>query len=107
MDFHFCFCLCSSIIKLLLFSYFFLFLTVESLPEGSHCSFEEGLCGWTLNETAASPWSIRGFSEMIQEGSFVGSTLQATGGRFLFVLSPTLCVCMYKIALNLSLFKLV
>ncbi|XP_068049569.1 leukocyte tyrosine kinase receptor isoform X2 [Anomalospiza imberbis] len=56
-----------------------------SLPEGSHCSFEEGLCGWTLNETAASPWSIRGFSEMIQEDSFVGSTLQATGGHFLYV----------------------
>ncbi|RLW10033.1 hypothetical protein DV515_00002296, partial [Chloebia gouldiae] len=57
----------------------------DSLPEGSHCSFEEGLCGWTLNETAASPWSIRGFSEMIQEDSFVGSTLQATGGHFLYM----------------------
>ncbi|XP_037993377.1 leukocyte tyrosine kinase receptor isoform X1 [Motacilla alba alba] len=57
----------------------------DSLPEGSHCSFEEGLCGWTLNETAASPWSIRGFSEMIQEDSFVGSTLQATGGHFLYL----------------------
>ncbi|OWK62672.1 ALK tyrosine kinase receptor [Lonchura striata] len=76
--------------KLLLFSYFFMFWIVDSLPEGSHCSFEEGLCGWTLNETAPSSWSIRGFSEMIQEDSFVGSTLQATGGRFFIVLSPTL-----------------
>ncbi|XP_041316025.1 leukocyte tyrosine kinase receptor [Pyrgilauda ruficollis] len=57
----------------------------DNLPEGSHCSFEEGLCGWTLNETAASPWSIRGFSKIIQEDSFVGSTLQATGGHFLYL----------------------
>lgn len=92
MDFHFYFRLCSSIIELLLFSYFFLFSIVDSLPEGSHCSFEEGLCGWTLNETAASPWSIRGFSKMIQEDSFIGSTLQATDGRFFIVLSPTLCM---------------
>lgn len=84
-----------------------MFSIVDSLPEGSHCSFEEGLCGWTLNEAAASSWSIRGFSEMIQEDSFVGSTLQATGGRFFIVLSPTLWACMYTIALNLSLFKLV
>lgn len=107
MDLYFCYCWCSSIVKLLLFSYFFLFSALDSLPEGSHCSFEEGLCGWTLNGTAASPWSIRGFSETIQEDSFVGSTLQATGGRFFIVLSSTLCVCMYTIVSNLSLFKLV
>ncbi|XP_071415551.1 leukocyte tyrosine kinase receptor [Pithys albifrons albifrons] len=57
----------------------------DSLPEGSHCSFEEGLCGWTLNETAASPWSIQVFSEMTQDDPFVGSTLQATGGQFLYL----------------------
>uniref|UniRef100_A0A8D2MN58 Tyrosine-protein kinase receptor n=1 Tax=Zonotrichia albicollis TaxID=44394 RepID=A0A8D2MN58_ZONAL len=57
----------------------------DSLPEGSHCSFEEGLCGWTLNETAASPWSIRGISKMIEEDSFIGSTLQVTGGHFLYL----------------------
>ncbi|XP_010127169.1 PREDICTED: ALK tyrosine kinase receptor-like, partial [Chlamydotis macqueenii] len=57
----------------------------DSLPEGSHCSFEDGPCGWTLNETAASPWSIRGFTEMIQNDAFVGSTLQATGGHFLYL----------------------
>lgn len=101
MSFDCCCCLCSSIIKFLLFSCFFLFSTVDSLPEGSHCSFEEGPCGWTLNETAASPWSIRGFTEMIQDDSFVGSTLQATDGRFLVVLSHSLCVCIYTIALNL------
>ncbi|XP_019471700.1 ALK tyrosine kinase receptor-like [Meleagris gallopavo] len=59
----------------------------DSLPEGSHCSFEEGSCGWTLNETAAFPWSISGFNEMIHNGSFVGSTLQATAGRIYIVLS--------------------
>lgn len=83
---------CSSIIKFLIFFCFFLFSMVDSLPEGSHCSFEEGPCGWTLNETAASPWSIQGFSEMIPHDSFVGSTLQAAGGRFLIVLSYSLCV---------------
>ncbi|XP_055571707.1 leukocyte tyrosine kinase receptor [Falco biarmicus] len=57
----------------------------DSLPEGSHCSFEEGPCGWTLNETAASPWSIWGSTEIIQHHSFVGSTLQATGGHFLYL----------------------
>ncbi|OXB82280.1 UNVERIFIED_CONTAM: hypothetical protein H355_007977 [Colinus virginianus] len=57
----------------------------NSLPEGSHCSFEEGSCGWILNETAASPWSIKGFNEMIENDSFVGSTLQATGGHFLYL----------------------
>ncbi|XP_009945148.1 PREDICTED: ALK tyrosine kinase receptor-like, partial [Leptosomus discolor] len=57
----------------------------DSLPEGSHCSFEEGPCGWTLNEIAASPWSIRSFTEMIQDNSFVGSALQATGGHFLYL----------------------
>ncbi|XP_065611662.1 leukocyte tyrosine kinase receptor [Cyrtonyx montezumae] len=57
----------------------------NSLPEGSHCSFEEGSCGWTLNKTAASPWSIKGFNEMVENGSFVGSTLQATGGHFLYL----------------------
>lgn len=105
MSFNFCCCFCSSVITFFLFSCFFLFSIVESLPEGSHCSFEEGPCGWTLNETAASPWSIRGFNEMIQDDSFVGSTLQATRGRFLVVLSYSFCVyvCMYiyKIVLNL------
>ncbi|XP_064514145.1 leukocyte tyrosine kinase receptor [Pseudopipra pipra] len=57
----------------------------DGLPEGSHCSFEEGPCGWTLNETAGTPWSIQGFSEMIQDDLFVGSTLKATGGHFLYL----------------------
>eukprot|EP00076_Gallus_gallus_P009771 XP_004941681.1 leukocyte tyrosine kinase receptor [Gallus gallus] len=57
----------------------------DSLPEGSHCSFEKGSCGWTLNETAASPWSIKGFNDMIHSGSFVGSALQSTGGHFLYL----------------------
>lgn len=103
MSFEFCCCLCSSVIKFLLFSCFFLFSIVDSLPEGSHCSFEEGPCGWTLNETAASPWSIRGFTDMTQDDSFVGSTLQTTGGRFLIVFSYSacVCVCIYTIPLTL------
>lgn len=87
VNFDFFCCLPSSIIRFLLFSCIFLWSIVDSLPEGSHCSFEEGSCGWTLNETAAFPWSISGFNEMIHNGSFVGSTLQATAGRVFVVLS--------------------
>lgn len=87
VHFDFFCCLPSSIIRFLLFSCFFFWSIVDSLPEGSHCSFEKGSCGWTLNETAASAWSIKGFNDMIHSGSFVGSALQSTGGRFFIVLS--------------------
>lgn len=95
MNFDFCCSLSFTIIRFLLFSYFFLFSIVDSLPEGSHCSFEEGPCSWTLNETAASPWAIMGFTEMVQGHSFVGSTLQTTEGRFLIVRSQYARVCVH------------
>ncbi|XP_060119311.1 leukocyte tyrosine kinase receptor [Heteronotia binoei] len=36
----------------------------ETLPEGAHCSFEEGTCGWTLEGNMNFSWSIKSFSKM-------------------------------------------
>ncbi|KAM6461068.1 leukocyte tyrosine kinase receptor isoform 1-T1 [Liasis olivaceus] len=56
----------------------------DSLTEGTHCSFEEGACGWTMDGNINSSWSISGFSRM-RENLFGGSALQATGGHFLYL----------------------
>ncbi|XP_067414052.1 leukocyte tyrosine kinase receptor [Emydura macquarii macquarii] len=60
-------------------------ICADSLPAGAHCSFEQGPCGWILNDTASPSWSIRGFAEMTQEAPFMGSALLATGGHFLYL----------------------
>ncbi|XP_065259719.1 leukocyte tyrosine kinase receptor [Emys orbicularis] len=60
-------------------------ICADSLPEGAHCSFEQGSCGWILNDTASPSWSIRGFEEMTQEAPFMGSALLATRGHFLYL----------------------
>uniref|UniRef100_A0A8C3HID5 Tyrosine-protein kinase receptor n=1 Tax=Chrysemys picta bellii TaxID=8478 RepID=A0A8C3HID5_CHRPI len=60
-------------------------ICADSLPEGAHCSFEQGSCGWILNDTASPSWSIRGFEEITQEAPFMGSALLATRGHFLYL----------------------
>ncbi|XP_061467361.1 leukocyte tyrosine kinase receptor isoform X2 [Rhineura floridana] len=56
----------------------------DSLPEGAHCSFEDGPCGWTMDDKVKFSWSISGFSKM-QEDPFGGSALHTTGGHFLYL----------------------
>nr|XP_028579164.1 leukocyte tyrosine kinase receptor isoform X1 [Podarcis muralis] len=56
----------------------------DHLPEGAHCSFEEGPCGWTLGGNVNFSWSVHGFSKM-QEDPFGASALHTTGGHFLYL----------------------
>ncbi|KAK1160669.1 leukocyte tyrosine kinase receptor [Acipenser oxyrinchus oxyrinchus] len=61
----------------------------ESLPLGSHCSFESGLCGWSLSsDPSPSPspsWSLVSSHDLSTSPDVLGSTLQTTGGHFLFL----------------------
>ncbi|XP_041131337.1 leukocyte tyrosine kinase receptor-like, partial [Polyodon spathula] len=59
----------------------------ESLPLGSHCSFESGLCGWSLSsDPSPSPsWSLVSSHDLATSPDILGSTLQTTGGHFLFL----------------------
>ncbi|KAJ6667276.1 hypothetical protein lerEdw1_017254 [Lerista edwardsae] len=56
----------------------------DNLPDGAHCSFEEGPCGWTSDGNMDFSWSVRGFAKM-NEDLFGGSALHAAGGHFLYL----------------------
>nr|XP_056707859.1 leukocyte tyrosine kinase receptor [Euleptes europaea] len=56
----------------------------ENFPEGAHCSFEEGACGWTLEGNMNCSWSIKSFSKMHKDPNG-GSALQATEGHMLYL----------------------
>uniref|UniRef100_K7G957 Tyrosine-protein kinase receptor n=1 Tax=Pelodiscus sinensis TaxID=13735 RepID=K7G957_PELSI len=47
----------------------------DSLPVGAHCSFEQGPCGWILNDTVSPSWSIRGFEDTKDQKQVVHSKL--------------------------------
>ncbi|XP_053330430.1 leukocyte tyrosine kinase receptor [Spea bombifrons] len=55
----------------------------EILPFGSHCSFEEGTCGWTFNGSGQSSWIHTSLGESGNEDLERISTLQVTKGYFL------------------------
>nr|XP_020649442.1 leukocyte tyrosine kinase receptor [Pogona vitticeps] len=56
----------------------------ENLPVEAHCSFDEGLCGWSLDGNADFSWSLAGFSKK-HEDLLGGSALHATRGYFLYL----------------------
>ncbi|XP_030071232.1 leukocyte tyrosine kinase receptor [Microcaecilia unicolor] len=60
-------------------------ICMQSLPEGAYCSFEVGTCGWTLDDTAAIPWSFKDSENMGHKIPFLGSSLQATRNHFLYL----------------------
>ncbi|XP_075470410.1 leukocyte tyrosine kinase receptor isoform X3 [Ascaphus truei] len=57
----------------------------DILPKGSHCSFEEGVCSWTLNGTTAASWMYTDSAHVASEDPLLGVALQATGGHFLYL----------------------
>ncbi|XP_048340132.1 leukocyte tyrosine kinase receptor isoform X2 [Sphaerodactylus townsendi] len=58
--------------------------SICELPEGAHCSFEEGACGWTLESNMNFSWSIKNFSKM-QKDLNEDSILHATEGHMLYL----------------------
>ncbi|XP_077178934.1 leukocyte tyrosine kinase receptor isoform X2 [Paroedura picta] len=56
----------------------------EILPEGAHCSFEDGTCGWTLEGNMSSSWSITSFAK-IHKDLNEDSVLHAAEGHLLYL----------------------
>ncbi|XP_064188181.1 tyrosine-protein kinase receptor [Anguilla rostrata] len=57
---------------------------MDSMPLGSHCSFESGLCGWSLSGDPY-PWTLVSGKELATSEDLLGTTLQNTEGHFLFL----------------------
>uniref|UniRef100_A0A8C9V6S8 Tyrosine-protein kinase receptor n=1 Tax=Scleropages formosus TaxID=113540 RepID=A0A8C9V6S8_SCLFO len=55
----------------------------DTLPLGSHCSFESGSCGWSMSNTPSS-WTLVSGKELSTR-DLLGSTLQNTQGHFLLL----------------------
>ncbi|KAM4663548.1 tyrosine-protein kinase receptor-like [Discoglossus pictus] len=50
----------------------------DMLPVGSHCSFEEGICGWTPNGTTGIQWVHSNSAQVKQVEPLLRPTIQAT-----------------------------
>ncbi|XP_061094949.1 tyrosine-protein kinase receptor [Conger conger] len=57
---------------------------MDSMPLGSHCSFEYGLCGWSVSGHP-SPWTLVSGKDLASTEEILGSTLQKTEGHFLLL----------------------
>ncbi|KAJ8353583.1 hypothetical protein SKAU_G00211500 [Synaphobranchus kaupii] len=57
---------------------------MDIMPLGSHCSFESGLCGWSVSGDP-SPWTLVSGKELATGEDLLGTTLQNTEGHFLFL----------------------
>uniref|UniRef100_A0A3B4WSJ9 Tyrosine-protein kinase receptor n=1 Tax=Seriola lalandi dorsalis TaxID=1841481 RepID=A0A3B4WSJ9_SERLL len=55
-----------------------------ALPFGSHCSFEQDTCGWSLSNKH-SAWRRVAGDELLEREDMQGVTLQSTPGHFLFL----------------------
>ncbi|MBN3298799.1 ALK kinase, partial [Amia calva] len=56
----------------------------DSLPQGAHCSFESGLCGWSVS-TGPPSWTLVNGKDLSTSTDLLGSTLQTNEGHFLFL----------------------
>ncbi|KAJ8399492.1 hypothetical protein AAFF_G00412040 [Aldrovandia affinis] len=56
----------------------------DALPLGSHCSFESGLCGWSVSGDPSS-WTLTSGEGLAMNEDLLGATLQNTEGHFLFL----------------------
>ncbi|XP_076834752.1 tyrosine-protein kinase receptor isoform X2 [Brachyhypopomus gauderio] len=59
-------------------------LMCDTLPVGSHCSFESGPCGWSVSAELSS-WILARGEELSKITDLLGATLQNTQGHFLFL----------------------
>uniref|UniRef100_A0A3Q3QKA4 Tyrosine-protein kinase receptor n=1 Tax=Monopterus albus TaxID=43700 RepID=A0A3Q3QKA4_MONAL len=55
-----------------------------ALPFGSHCSFEQDVCGWSMSNQQ-SVWRRVAGDELLGKEDMQGVTLQRTPGHFLFL----------------------
>ncbi|XP_070698288.1 tyrosine-protein kinase receptor isoform X1 [Pempheris klunzingeri] len=55
-----------------------------ALPFGSHCSFEQDACGWSVSNQR-SAWRLVAGDELLEKEDMKGVTLQSTPGYFLFL----------------------
>ncbi|KAG7511076.1 ALK tyrosine kinase receptor-like [Solea senegalensis] len=55
-----------------------------ALPSGSHCSFEQDTCGWSVSKQR-SAWRRVAGEELLERGDMRGTTLQSTPGYFLYL----------------------
>ncbi|XP_061698794.1 tyrosine-protein kinase receptor isoform X2 [Syngnathoides biaculeatus] len=55
-----------------------------SMPLGSHCSFEQDACGWSLSNQQSS-WKRVAGDDLLQREDMQGLTLSSTHGYFLFL----------------------
>ncbi|XP_023684004.1 tyrosine-protein kinase receptor isoform X1 [Paramormyrops kingsleyae] len=55
----------------------------DTLPLGSHCSFEAGFCGWTMSSGPTS-WTLSSGEKLAAE-DLLGTALQKTKDHFLFL----------------------
>ncbi|XP_061751814.1 tyrosine-protein kinase receptor isoform X1 [Nerophis ophidion] len=55
-----------------------------ALPFGSHCSFEQDACGWSVSKLH-SAWRRVASDELLQKEDMQGLTLKSTPGHFLFL----------------------
>ncbi|KAF7652742.1 hypothetical protein LDENG_00092870 [Lucifuga dentata] len=56
----------------------------DALPFGSHCSFEQDSCGWSVSNQHLA-WRRVAGDELMQRENMQGITLQRTPGHFLFL----------------------